>query len=84
MSLSAKWISENYVHSPASKFGPQDTLYKMRHDVQRAAAGQKPWHEYATSKTWATGIASVMANCYSYMGYDMRHSGLVFEVPRFK
>ena len=33
----AKWISENYVHSPASKFGPQDTLYKMRHDVQRAA-----------------------------------------------
>ena len=80
----AKWISENYVHSPASKFGPQDTLYKMRHDVQRAAAGQKPWHEYATSKTWATGIASVMANCYSYMGYDMRHSGLVFEVPRFK
>ena len=80
----AEWISKNYIHSSDSNYGPQNTLYKMRHDVARAAAGQNPWHEYATSPAWATGIAGVMANCYSYMGLDMRHSGLTFEVPRFK
>ena len=80
----AEWISENYVHRSASNYGPQNTLYKMRHDIQRAVAGENPWHEYATSSTWATGIASVMANCYSYMDLDMRNSGLTFEVPRFK
>lgn len=83
----AKWISNNY-HKPTvasgAVSGPQNTLYRMKWDVRRAAAGGGVWHQYATSRTWATGISSVMYDCYSYARVPMDKTGLVFDVPRYR
>ncbi len=82
----AAWISKNYVKptvSSASVSGSQNTLYKMRWDVSRAVSQGAVWHQYATSITWATGIADVMAGFYSSVGKNIETSGLQFEVPLY-
>ena len=83
----AKWISDRYIHSTVASgivSGDQNTLYKMKWDLKRAESEGAVWHQYATSRTWATGIASVMNSCYSYLGMGMDDTGLSFDVPRFK
>ena len=88
----AKWISSNYIHpivSSAEVSGAQDTLYKMKWDIARIEQGGDPWHQYATSVTWATdgeagGIAGVMASFYRFHGIAITATGLQFEVPVFK
>lgn len=83
----AAWISKNYVKptvSSATVSGSQNTLYKMKWDVNRAISQGTVWHQYATSITWATGIADVMAGFYSYVGKNIEASGLQFEVPIYK
>lgn len=83
----AKWISNNY-HKPTvasgAVSGPQNTLYRMKWDVQRAVASGSVWHQYATSRTWATGISSVMYDCYTHNGISMDKAGLRFDVPRYR
>ena len=74
----AKWISTQYVENG---YGPQNTLYRMKWDIYHAERGSKPWKQYATSPTWATGIASVMTSCFSYNRLDINASGLAFEIP---
>lgn len=63
--------------------GPQDTLWKMRWDVQRAASEESVWHQYATGRMWATGIATVMAEFYSSIDLPFEKTGLTFEIPKF-
>lgn len=83
----AKWISNNY-HKPTvasgAVSGPQNTLYRMKWDVQRAVSSGSVWHQYATSRTWATGISSVMYDCYTHNGIPMDKAGLRFDVPRYR
>ena len=74
----AKWISAQYV---GNGYGPQNTLYRMKWDIYHAERGSTPWKQYATSPTWATGIASVMASCFSYNRIELNASGLAFEIP---
>lgn len=78
----ARWIKLNYVDDQPN---PQNTLYKMKWDIQNAMApsNPNPWHQYATSRTWAVGIAAVMGDCYRYNGISMEESGMVFEVPAY-
>ena len=78
----ARWIKLNYIDDQPN---PQNTLYKMKWDLQNAMApvNPNPWHQYATSRIWATGIAAVMGDCYRYNGIDMAKSGLIFEVPSY-
>ncbi len=83
----AKWISANY-HKPTvssgAVSGPQNTLYRMKWDVQRAVLKGEVWHQYATSRTWATGISSVMFDCYTYNSIPVDKAGLRFDVPRYR
>ncbi|MEQ3362759.1 cell wall-binding repeat-containing protein [Raoultibacter massiliensis] len=83
----AKWISNNY-HKPTvasgAVSGPQNTLYRMKWDVQRAVSTGAVWHQYATSRTWATGISSVMYDCYTHNRIPMDKAGLRFDVPRYR
>ena len=83
----AKWISNNY-HNPTvasgAVSGQQNTLYRMKWDVKRAVAEGSVWHQYATSRTWATGISSVMYDCYGHSGIPMDKAGLRFDVPRYR
>lgn len=79
----AEWISNNYVNSTSPESGQQNTLYKMRWDVQRMEQGGDPWHQYATSLTWATGIAETMSSCYSWLGQNMSGTGLEFDLPKY-
>ena len=75
----AYWIKNNY-HANAYN---QNTLYKMRWNYAQAARQGVVWKQYATGRTWATGIASVMASCYSYCGLNMSNCGLTFLVPEY-
>ena len=75
----AKWISSNYL----SNVYNQNTLYKMKWNYNQAAREGTVWKQYATGREWATGIANVMARCYSYCGYDMSTSGLMFLYPQY-
>ena len=82
----AEWLSKNYINPTVSSgkvSGPQDTLWKMRWDVQRAASEESVWHQYATGRTWATGIATVMAEFYSSIDLPFEKTGLTFEIPKF-
>lgn len=72
----ARWIKQYYIGNQPN---PQNTLYKMRWNVENGVAS----HQYATSRTWATGIAAVMHDCYRYNGISMAQSGLMFEVPSY-
>lgn len=78
----ARWIAKYYINDQPN---PQNTLYKMKWDIQNAMApiNPNPWHQYATSRTWAVGIAAVMSDCYRYNKLDMAKSGLIFEVPSY-
>ena len=76
----AKWVSNNYVLGSWS----QDSLYKMKWNVSQAANENTVWHQYATGRTWATGIANVMSDCYRFIGLEMATSGLLFDVPQYR
>lgn len=86
---SAEWIADGvtvnnktlgfYFHNEWN----QNTLYKMRWNVAMATSIGKVWKQYATARTWATGIASVMGDFYRISGIRMQDSGLRFEVPRY-
>lgn len=83
----AGWISKNYVNptvSSAKDSGAQNTLYKMKWDLQRAVSQGDVWHQYATSITWPVGIANVMSNYYSFSGLSMADTGLRFEIPLYR
>lgn len=75
----AQWISRQYV---ANKYG-QDTLYLMKWNYVQAARENTVWKQYATSRTWADGIARVMAQFYDSNGLSASDSNLVFKVPRY-
>ena len=81
ISGAAKWIKSQYV---ANSYGPQNTLHKMRWDLYHVSQGSSPWKQYATSTTWATGIASVMYSFYRFAGVDIASTGLTFELPSFR
>ena len=70
----AEWISKNYVHG---SYG-QNTLYKMRWCTAAS------WHQYATSLTWATGIARVMGNIYTGVGLNPSNAGLTYLYPVYR
>ncbi|MEG0376149.1 MAG: cell wall-binding repeat-containing protein, partial [Raoultibacter sp.] len=56
----AQWISNNYIHPTvpsAAVSGDQNTLWRMKWDVRRAAFDGTVWHQYATGRTLATGVA---------------------------
>ena len=76
----AKWIDEQYLNNG---YGPQNTLYRMKWDLHHAELGQQVWKQYASAVHWATGIASVMANCYEFAENTNLSSGLRYEVPVF-
>lgn len=83
----AAWIAKNYIKptvSSAAVSGSQNTLYKMRWDVNRAIAQGTVWHQYATAGHWATSIAEVMASIYSSLGKNISDTGLMFEVPIYR
>ena len=48
----AQWIKSNYLSKG------QNTLYFMKWDLANAISSGTVWHQYATSVTWATGIAA--------------------------
>lgn len=75
----AKWIasSTNYLNNQWS----QNTLYKMRWNYFQAAKDGSVWHQYATAKHWATGIAKIINQCYSSAGITPANSGLIFLIP---
>lgn len=83
----AEWLSKNYIDPTVGSgavSGPQDTLWKMRWDVQRAVSEGSVWHQYATGRTWATGIAQLMAEFYSSVDMPFEKTGLTFEIPKFQ
>lgn len=83
----AKWISNNYVNPTVASgavSGKQNTLYKMKWDINRAVKEKAVWHQYATGREWATSIASVMGGCYSYNGISIEKTGLRFDYPVYK
>ena len=75
----AQWISQNYLNNKYN----QNTLYKMRWNYTQAANEGAVWHQYATAPTWATGIAGVMSNFYSYAGISQYDTGLKFLIPQY-
>ncbi|MEG0454543.1 MAG: cell wall-binding repeat-containing protein [Bacteroides sp.] len=78
----AKWIAQSPSRYLNNAYN-QNTLYKMRWNYEQAARENAVWKQYATSKTWATGIANVMANFYSYASIDKSNTGLKFLVPLY-
>ena len=85
-----KWISDNYINATASTnaaaaiSGSQNTLYKMRFDVQRAViTGNSVYHQYASGSTWAANIASLMNTCLTYCGKSATTCGMRYEVPKY-
>lgn len=75
----AKWIATEYANNSFN----QNTLYKMRWNYTQATRDGVVWKQYATSTTWATGIANDMANCYGYCKIDKANTGLKFIVPLY-
>lgn len=65
---SAKWLADNYIHSPKYH---QNTLYKMRFNYEIRS------HQYATDVGWAYKISNYM-NELSFMYEDAE---LLFELP---
>lgn len=80
----AQSISENYIHSTrtmAAGMGDysQHTLYTMRFDPLYYKLNNKtPWHMYASGQSWATSIARIMSNFYSYSNVTPSYS---YEFP---
>lgn len=71
ISGAAKWISSNYIHS--SKYD-QNTLYKMKY------SSDTPWHQYASSITWASSIGNKMAEIANF---SSKTDMLNYEIPRY-
>ena len=85
----AAWISQNYIHSGNTSSGDQNTLWKMAWDATAAQkyGNMSHAHQYATSRTWAIGIARTMDNLYTrHMGryFDFDELGISVIVPVFK
>ena len=80
----ASWISNGYINSTSSVSGQQNTLYKMRWDIERIESQGSCWHQYATSLTWAWGISATMSSIYSNLGIDICDTELRFNVPSYK
>lgn len=85
----AAWISKYYIHSGNANSGDQNTLWKMAWDATAAQkyGNMSHAHQYATSRTWAIGIARTMDNLYTrHMGryFDFDELGISVIVPVFK
>ena len=65
----AKWISENYINSPANR---QNTLYKMRWNPDNPAN-----HLYAGDIAWATTQSVIMEQLFAEIG----NGSISYEVP---
>ena len=74
----AQWIKSNYLSKG------QNTLYFMKWDLANAISSGTVWHQYATSVTWATGIARVMGDCFAYAGVNPYPSGMKFILPQYR
>ena len=84
----AAWISKYYIHSGNTSSGDQNTLWKMAWDATAAQkyGNMSHAHQYATSRTWAIGIARTMDNLYTrHMGryFDFDELGVSAIVPVF-
>ena len=84
----AAWISKYYIHSGSTSSGDQNTLWKMAWDATAAQkyGNMSHAHQYATSRTWAIGIARTMDNLYTrHMGryFDFDELGISVIVPVF-
>ena len=84
----AAWISKYYIHSGNTSSGDQNTLWKMAWDATAAQkyGNMSHAHQYATSRTWAIGIARTMDNLYTrHMGryFDFDELGISVIVPVF-
>lgn len=74
----AEWISKIYIWGGKPN---QDTIYEMRFDpLYWVYPTQYKKYEYATSKTWAHSIASIIAQ------YEDIFNGiqLTFDIPKYK
>ena len=56
----------------------------MKWDLANAISSGTVWHQYATSVTWATGIARVMGDCFAYTGVNPYPSGMKFILPQYR
>ncbi|AIC96158.1 Beta-N-acetylglucosaminidase [Shouchella lehensis G1] len=69
----ASFIGNNYVKSG------QNTLYKMRWNIDGLIENGRPTHQYATDIGWAFKQVNNMYNLYQEIG----SYNLVLEIPRF-
>lgn len=69
----AKFISSNYINS----VGKQNTLYKMKWDVEPSSRGYL--HQYATDINWAFAQTRYIRNILNVAG----PLNLQYEIPRF-
>ena len=74
------WIARQFLNN---RYG-QNTLYKMKWNYVQAATEGAVWKKYASGRTWATGIAVVMANFYDYCKVAPEDTGLVYLVPQYR
>ena len=75
----AKLLHENYIYR--STYGNQYTLYDMRWNPDYTLAHNvRSPHQYCTSVTWPTSIATLMSNCYKKAGAIPT---LSYRVPRY-
>lgn len=72
----AEWIAEIYIWGGSPN---QDTIYKMRFDPGYWDGTYKRRYQYATSKTWAHSIASIIEK------YNDVFNGtqLTFDIPKY-
>lgn len=74
----AQWIAKNYISTSSYT---QPTLYAMKWDYARTnATGERGWHQYATSTTWANSIGSLMSDFYT--SYGMKDA-ITFIKPKY-
>ena len=75
----AKWISSNYTYAASYA---QPTLYAMKWDYARtSASGNRGWHQYATSTTWADSIARLINQCYEFVG---KSNSATYLIPQYQ
>ena len=75
----AKLLHDNYIYR--STYGNQYTLYDMRWNPDYTLAHNvRSPHQYCTSVTWPTSIATLMSNCYKKAGVIPTRS---YRVPRY-
>ena len=75
----AKWISTNYTYRENYA---QPTLYAMKWDyVYTNKTGERGWHQYATSLTWADSIGRLIEQCYAAAGVN---PSLTYIKPKYR